>query len=339
VLIVYLGLILILLGSTTGLGFAVLQRVAGLATYLYDISLQLPGQIEALATQQFEIGPWVIDLTQVNLSPILSDLASTISPFLSQTGSLMASLARATASAITLLFLVLIFGYYLLLDLGKVDKTILEFVPASYRADFRQLLDETGSVWNAFLRGQAILAVIMTVLVAVVLSILGVNFPVALGLVAGLMEFVPWFGPIIATVVTVLVAVFQNSNWWGLTAVGFGVLVLIVLIIIQQLESNVFFPRIIGQSLNLNPLIVLFSVLAGGLLAGLMGLLLAAPIVATLRVWFGYVYRKTVGLDTWPDPVISPALLPERPVFFGRLRDRWQGFRNRFRRESDQERE
>jgi predicted PurR-regulated permease PerM len=332
VLVVYVGLIFILLGSTTGLGFAISQRVSGLATYLYAISVKLPEQIEALATQQINVGSWSIDFTKVNLEPILSELASAISPLLSQTGSLMASLAKATASALSVLFLALIFGYYLLLDIGKVDKTFLEMVPGPYRKDFRQLLDETGLVWNAFLRGQAILAVIMTVLVAVVLGILGVNFPVALGLVAGLMEFVPWFGPIIATVVTVLVALFQNSNWWGLTPLVFGLVVLIVHILIQQVESNVLFPRIIGQSLNLNPLIVLFSVLAGGLLAGLVGLLLAAPTVATLRIWLGYVYQKTVGLDTWPDPVISPALLPERPILFKRLRDRWQGIQNRFKR-------
>jgi len=311
-------------GTTTGLGVAISQRVTQLASYLRELSVELPAQIESLAGLQVPIGPWQVDLSQINLEPILSDLASAISPLLSQTGSLLASIAKATASVVTLVFLVMVLGYYLLLDLGKMEDVILELVPLPYRGDFRRLMEETGQVWNAFLRGQAILAIVMAVLVAVVLTGLGVRFPLVLGMIAGLMEFVPLFGPVVATVVTVLVALFQSGNWWGLTPLGFGLLVFIVFLIIQQLENQVLFPRIIGQSLNLHPLVVLLSVLIGGLLAGLLGLLLAAPTVATLRLWLGYFYRKAVGLDTWPGPVIGPSPRPVRSLFFQRLLARWR---------------
>ncbi|TET82770.1 MAG: AI-2E family transporter [Anaerolineales bacterium] len=324
VLIVYFILVLLLVGTTTGLGVAISQRVTQLASYLRELSVELPAQIESLAGLQVPIGPWQVDLSQINLEPILSDLASAISPLLSQTGSLLASVAKATASVVTLVFLVMVLGYYLLLDLGKMEGVILELVPLPYRGDFRRLMEETGQVWNAFLRGQAILAIVMAVLVAVVLTGLGVRFPLVLGIIAGLMEFVPWFGPVVATVVTVLVALFQSGNWWGLTPLGFGLLVFIVFLIIQQLENHVLFPRIIGQSLNLHPLVVLLSVLIGGLLAGLLGLLLAAPTVATLRLWIGYFYRKAVGLDTWPGPVIGPSPRPVRSLFFQRLLTRWR---------------
>ncbi len=324
VLIAYFILVLLLVGTTTGLGVAISQRVTQLASYLRELSVELPAQIESLAGLQVPIGPWQVDLSQINLEPILSDLASAISPLLSQTGSLLASVAKATASVVTLVFLVMVLGYYLLLDLGKMEDVILELVPLPYRGDFRRLMEETGQVWNAFLRGQAILAIVMAVLVAVVLTGLGVRFPLVLGIIAGLMEFVPWFGPVVATVVTVLVALFQPGNWWGLTPLGFGLLVFIVFLIIQQLENHVLFPHIIGQSLNLHPLVVLLSVLTGGLLAGLLGLLLAAPTVATLRLWIGYFYRKAVGLDTWPGPVIGPSPRPVRSLFFQRLLTRWR---------------
>ena len=323
-LIVYLFLVLLLVGTTTGLGVAISQRVTQLAIYLGELSVELPAQIESLARLQIPIGPWLVDLSQINLEPILSDLASAISPLLSQTGSLLASVAKATASVVTLVILVLILGYYMLLDMGKMEQGILELVPLPYRGDFRRLIGETGRVWNAFLRGQAILAIVMTVLVAVVLTGLGVRFPLVLGLIAGLMEFIPWFGPVVATIVTVLVALFQPSNWWGLTPLGFGILVFIVFLFIQQLENNVLFPTIIGQSLHMHPLIVLLSALVGGTLGGLVGLLLAAPTVATLRLWLGYIYRKVVGLDTWPGPVIGPAPQPVRSAFVQRLFERWR---------------
>jgi predicted PurR-regulated permease PerM len=297
VLIVYVSLLIVVLSTTTGLGVAISQRVSQLALYIGELSELLPAQIESIATFKRDVGPWHVDLSRINLEPVLSDLASAISPILSQTGNLLASIARATASAVYMVILVMVLGYYLLLDFGDLEPSILDMVPVPYRGDFQWLMDETGRVWNAFLRGQAILAVVMFVVVALVLTGLGVRFPLALGLIAGLMEFIPVFGPLY--------------------------------FIIQQIESTVIFPRIIGQSLDLHPLAVLLSVLTGGMVAGLIGLLLAAPTVATLRLWLGYAYRKTVGLETWPTPVVSPIPKPKRALAIQRLLRRWSARRNR----------
>ncbi len=337
VLVVFLGLFVILIGMMTGLGLTISQRAVQLASYLGDLSETLPTQIETLGDLKINLGQWTIDLSQINLEPILSDLASLISPFLSQTGSLLASVARTTASVVTLIVLALVLGYYLLLDYDSLDAVFMNIMPPVYRGDFRRLLDETSRVWNAFVRGQAILAVVMALLVWVVLTVLRVRFPVMLALISGLMEFVPWLGPIIAGVVTIMVALFQGSNVWALSPLAFALVVLIVFIIIQQLENNVLYPGIIGHSLNLHPLLVILSILAGGLLAGLIGFLLAAPIVATLRIWLGYVYRKSVGLETWTTSMISvsPAFKPlER---FSRLSEHLRKWRARLRGENTEE--
>jgi predicted PurR-regulated permease PerM len=219
---------------------------------------------------------------------------------------MVASVAGATAQAVGVLVVILVLGYYMLIDFGELDDSFVGMVPRAYRADFRRLLDETGLVWNAFFRGQLLLGLIVGGLVAVVLTILGVRFSLVLGLIAGVLEFVPIFGPAIAGLISVLVALFQGSNWWGLSVWAFGGIVLVVFVLIQQVENNILVPRIIGHSLNLHPILVLLGALVGGLLAGVLGLLLAAPSVATLRLWLGYVYRKVVGLETWPRPVVGP---------------------------------
>lgn len=337
VLLVFLGLLLILIGMMTGLGLTISQRAIQLASYLGELSQTLPAQIETLDELQINIGPWTIDLSQVNLEPILSDLASLISPLLSQTGSLLASVARTTASVVTIVVLALVLAYYLLLDFDNLDSVIMNIVTPTYRADFRRLMDETGRIWHAFIRGQAILAIAMALLVWVVLAILRVRFPVMLALISGLMEFVPLLGPIIAGVVTIMVALFQGSNIWGLSPLGFALVVLIVFAIVQQLENNVLYPGIIGYSLNLHPLLVILSILAGGILAGLIGFLLAAPTVATLRIWLGYVYRKSVGLDTWVTPMISTSAGFKPLETFRRLPERFRKWRIRLRRENAEE--
>jgi predicted PurR-regulated permease PerM len=333
VLLVYIVLLLIFVGTTTGLGVAVSQRMTRFAVYLGDLSNQLPAQIEALANLVITIGPWQIDLSQINLEPVLSELAAAVRPLLSQTGSLLASVAMATASAVTVAFLVMILGYYLLLDFSTWDDHFLSLVPEAYRGDAQRLLSESSQLWNAFLRGQAILALIIGSVTSLLLTILGVRFSLVLGIIAGLMEFIPLFGPIIAALLSVLVALFQGSNWWGLSQLVYGLIVIAVFVILQQVENNILVPRIIGRSLNLHPLTVLLAVLAGGMLAGVIGLLLAAPIVASLRLWLGYVYRKTVGLETWPSiNLIIPASRRERGRIFKQFLSCWRGIRTRLSR-------
>jgi predicted PurR-regulated permease PerM len=297
VLLVYVTFVVIFLATTTGLGVAISQRIIQLGSYLGELSEELPAQIETLADQVITLGPWTFDLAQINLDPLLTELASAVGPLLSETGNLLASAARAMASAVTLVFLVMIIGYYLLVDFDTLDDGILSWAPPAYQADIRLILEEMSRIWNAFLRGQALLGLVIGTVVAVILTLLGVRFALVLGLIAGLMEFVPMFGPLISAVVAVLVALFQGGNSWGLSPFAFGMLVLVVFLVIQQVENNILVPRIIGQSLNLHPLAVLLAVLAGGLIAGVLGLLLAAPLLATARLCFGYAYRKAIGLE------------------------------------------
>ncbi len=319
VLIVYLVLIVVLLALTTGVGVAISSGVVQLASYLADLSVEIPDQIVALAQETIRIGPWTVDLSTVNLEPFLADVASALQPILSQTGSLLASVAKATASAITSVVLVLVLGVYFLLDMGNFDEAFMAWIPPLYRNDVRLILDEITQVWNSFLRGQSVLGLVVGTAVAIGLTILQVQFSLVLGLISGFMEFVPMFGPLIAAIVGVLVAIFQPENWLGVTPLAYSAIVLGFYIIVQQVENNVLVPRIIGRSLNMSPLAVLISVLAGGMIAGALGLLLAAPVAASLRVILGYIYRKTVGFDDWTE-VLNPELEDDQFRMPGRFR-------------------
>ena len=136
-------------------------------------------------------------------------------------------------------------------------------------------------IWSAFLRGQLLLAIVIFVVTSLVMTILGLRNALVVGLIAGALEFIPLVGPVIAGAVGVAVALFQPANPFGLSTVGYAVLVLIAFIAIQQTESNFLVPRIIGHSLNLHPLAVLIVAVMGATLAGVLGLLLAAPVLAT----------------------------------------------------------
>jgi len=342
VLLIYLVMLAILAGAGTGVGVAIAQSVINLISGLEDVAAGIPALLEELLTQQYTVGPWVLDFSQYNFESAVSDLVGMVQSLLLESGTFLASLAGRAATTVGLALSVFVFGFYLLLDFDKANEVVLGLIPGMYRADVQRLLKDTGQLWSSFFRGQLILGLAVGLLTFLFLTILGTNFTLGLGVIAGFLELIPGFGPFISACVGVLVALFQASNWIGLTPFWYAVVVLGAFLLVQQIENNLLVPKIIGHSLNLPPLAVLLAVLAGGYLFGLFGVLLAAPLTATLRLWVGYIYRKTVGLETWPAPVLEPReeiQMPRVPPFlrrfFGRLTDwiRSSGPFNRFSEE------
>jgi predicted PurR-regulated permease PerM len=311
-------------GVATGLGLAASQQLGGLIEDLILLSDQVPDQLEQIAEAEIVIGPWVYDLSVVNAEPLVSAVASILQPFLSQTGTLLGTLASATASAVGVIALIVILAFYMLVDLDGAEERLAEWAPPEYRQDFLRLLQETTLVWRAYVRGQLLLGLVLGTVVAAVLAALGVRFALVLGLIAGVLDIVPFFGPFVAGLIAVVVAFFQGANWWGLHPLAFAAIVLGAFLVIQQIENTILIPGILGFSLKMRPLTVLLAAMAGGSLAGVVGVLLAQPVAAMLRVWFFYFYRKTAGLDPWPEP---PSPLPVR-----QSRPPWPWVRKRVRR-------
>jgi predicted PurR-regulated permease PerM len=302
-------------GAAAGLGLAASQQLGGLIEDLILLSDQVPDQLQRIADAEIVIGPWVYDLSIVNAEPIVTAVASILQPFLSQTGTLLATLASATASAVGVIALIAIMAFYMLVDLDGAEERLAEWAPPDYRQDFLRLLQETTLVWRSFVRGQLLLGLVLGSVVAAVLAALGVRFALVLGLIAGVLDIVPFFGPFVAGLIAVVVAFFQGANWWGLHPLAFAAIVLGAFLVIQQIENTILIPGILGFSLKMRPLTVLLAAMAGGSLAGVVGVLLAQPVAAMLRVWFFYFYRKTAGLDPWPDPPSPPPVRAPRRVW------------------------
>ena len=117
------------------------------------------------------------------------------------------------------------------------------------------------------------------------------------------MELVPNIGPYIAAIPAVLVALIQGSSFIPLGNFWFAVLVAGVYLLLQLIENNLFVPRILGRTLNVHPLVVMIGIIAGGQLAGILGVLLAAPTLASFRVVGRYVLRRLYDRDPFVDPI------------------------------------
>ncbi|MEJ2013138.1 MAG: AI-2E family transporter [Anaerolineales bacterium] len=330
--------LLLILGVTTGLGLTLSERVIDLANYLTNLAELLPSQIQNLANLQFELGPWKFDLASESMSSLLNDLASSLSPLLAQAGTFLGSVALAAASAVSNFLLILVISFYLLKDFDRIKPALVGLAPPVYREDLAFLLGETNRIWRAFLRGQVLLGVIVGVLSGGSMAIIGLDFPIIIGVISGFLELVPMFGPVISAVIAILVGLFQVSNPFGVTPLVYGLIIAAIFTVIQQVENTVLVPRILGENLNLPPLVVFIAVLAGGVLAGFFGILLASPTVATLRLYLSYIYNKVADLNAKPAPVVEmrqptsrlDRLRASTTSFLGRLRE------SRFEGENDE---
>ncbi len=214
----------------------------------------------------------------------------------------------------------LISSFYLLLACiylsmggeGLPDR-LLKMTPLAYRDEIAQLLHRLQHIWDAFFRGQISLMVIIGVAVWIGGTILGVPGAGALGLVAGLLEIIPSLGPIIATIPAVIVALLQGSSYLPVSNLTFALIVIGFYALVQAFENNLIVPKVLGEAVNLHPLLVMTGVLVGASVAGILGALLAAPTLSTIKEIVSYSFNKMMGQDPFPEP-LSPPVTPMLPT-------------------------
>lgn len=175
-------------------------------------------------------------------------------------------------------------AYYMLRDLHLLRGRALALAPPRWRPRLAALLRDLDRVLGGFVRGQVLVAAIVGSLVAVVTALLGMPFPILLGLAVGLGEFVPYFGPLVGSLPAVALAALQSP--------GTLVRLVLFLVAIHQLEQALITPRVLGAGVGLHPLAVVLAILVGGELLGLFGVILAVPVVAAARVVYGHVLAE-----------------------------------------------
>lgn len=275
----------------------IVDFVSSLDTIINDVLawLDQADQITVLG-RTFQLPPF--ELPTFDLDRIINLIQQGFTPVAGGFFSVLRALGSAVAS---FLFMAMV-AFYLLVDAEKIKPALIDLAPPAHREEIAKLLDQINATWNAFLRGQLLLSLVVGLVTGVTMSILGVRFAIALGIVAALMELIPGLGPILAAVPSVTLALFQGAASLPLTHFWAAVVVAGAYVLIQQVENNVLVPRILGASLELHPLAVIVGVLAGATLFGILGALLAAPTISTLRHVIGYIYRKLLDMEPFPEP-------------------------------------
>ena len=200
--------------------------------------------------------------------------------------------AVGVASGIFDIFVTIVVSVYVLLQRTQIINFLRKLTMAIFNEKVCNTINKyfynTNEIFFRFISGQLIDAVVVGILVTIAMSIIGVKYSVLLGFMIGLFNMIPYFGAIVAVAISVLITVITG----GLSQ---AIIMAVVVIILQQIDSNIINPKIIGSSLQISPLLVIFAVTLGGAYFGVLGMFLGVPFIAVLRImindWIDYRNR------------------------------------------------
>jgi len=194
---------------------------------------------------------------------------------------------RALVSLFSLVVVTPVVAFYLIYDWHRMIKTVDGWVPVQHRETVRHLAREIDAAIAGFVRGQTAVCLILGSFYAVALTLTGLNFGLLIGLISGIITFVPYVGSMTGLVLATGVAVAQF--WPDYTSI---LMVLGVFLVGQFFEGNLLSPKLVGDSVGLHPVWVIFALLAFGYLFGFVGLLVAVPLAATIAVLARFALRR-----------------------------------------------
>lgn len=203
--------------------------------------------------------------------------------------SVLMSLSRsggALAAAVFSLFLVPIITFYMLRDWDLLTTRLAAILPSDSRETIVALARETDSVLGAFLRGQILVMMALAAIYSLGLSLVGLDFAIAIGVVSGLVSFVPYLGLVFGIGLASLTVLLEPNPLLPLAGV------VATFVLAQLIEGSVLTPKLVGDRIGLHPVLVIFAVAAGGQLFGFFGILLALPAAAVLSVLVKFAYRQ-----------------------------------------------
>lgn len=297
--LVYLGLLAILVA----LLFSIIPPLVEQTTELNLDVQQFFLALESILQQRFEVAGQVIDL-DILYEQLVGYLPGVAEPIFGQT----LIFAFDVISSLIWVVFVLVVSFYLVKDGPSLREWLEHFVPPSYRLDFVRLRREINIIWSAFFRGQIVLALVVTTIISIAGFVIGLPFALAMGVLAGLLELLPSIGYVIWLVIASIMAFTLGSNWMPIPNWAFTLLVIGLHLFFIQFDINYLIPRIIGRRVQLPPLVVILGIVIGGVLAGVLGIFLAAPTIASARVLGRYIYANLTDQD--PFPVREAATLP-----------------------------
>jgi len=274
---------------------AILLALAGIVLLVLPLFIgevgQLQSQAPSLATEaqrritELQGSPVSIFGINVNLANSVETVSSHLRDYLFGQFGNAVSIGLTALTTVLQILLMFVAAFLLALDAHSVRRVLRRLVPNDYRNDFDQIWRRVRRMLYAYVRGQIIVAGLIGILSGIGCAALGLPDAVALGLIAGITAIIPYLGPFIGALPAVLVGLASGGPFKALLVVG-------LYFVISNVILNFVYPKVMGDAVRLPPLLVIVALIAGFSWAGILGMFVAVPLAATLRIVFDHIYPR-----------------------------------------------
>lgn len=273
----------------SGIGVLLATTGPALERQLTSIVNNSPRLIEALRARllALEETEWIVHLfgpEALSLDGLANRVATLVSSLFTTLGQNLNRFIGMTTTVLTLFFLVPFLLFYMLLDGAKLAPTLVSYLlPTRIQGEGRKILHEMDQALGKYIQGQAVICIVVGVLSFVGFLVIGIEYALLLAVIIAITNVVPYVGPLVGIIPVLIVGLVQSTSmaWLGL----------LVILVVQQLESLVLSPRIMSKKLGGHPVAILVVMLVSGSLFRFWGIFLAVPMFAVLRVMFPHVIR------------------------------------------------
>lgn len=277
------GIIVIYLAATGLFGIMLWFAIPHLVRELGEVAAMLPAYAEQVRDFTSRIDnlhlPGKLDLMlQENVVKIENYIYALLKAFVNG--------IYAFCSKALIIVFAPILAFYMLKDWEKIKDAFLQLLPPGGQRDMVMLGEKIDHVLLEYIKGHLFVSALVGICTGLAAAVIGVDFSLVIGIISGVTNLVPYFGPILGGIPAVILALTQSMRA--------GLYMSIAIIVIQQVESNLITPKIIGERMGMHPLTIVFALLAGGELFGIWGMLIAVPLLAALRIILSYLYLKLV---------------------------------------------
>jgi predicted PurR-regulated permease PerM len=274
----------------------------------------VPGFFSDLTSQPIVIGTLSIDLSKFHNPTLWTQLEGVLSPAMTKLAGFLGSVASGAANIFTMTIFTLLISYFITVESTGVRSELIRIKVPRYQDDIDRFSRFFSRIWSSYLRGQLVIITITVAFYTILLSALGVNYAFGLALLAGAARFVPYVGPFVAWTTYGLVCLFQGSTIFGLAPFPYALIVIGCALITDVIMDNFVSPRVMSNAVGIHPALVLISVLIFASWMGVIGVLIAAPMVASLKLLGTYIFRKLSDQDPWQNIKIISAPVPIRQL-------------------------
>lgn len=270
----------------------ILIALAGLVLLIVPLGVSEVGQLQVQApalavTAQDRLNglqPIAVFGIEIDLKGVTQTIDSHLREYLLGQFGNAVTLGLTALTTVLQLLLMFIVAFLLAIEAPAVRRDLRRFVPSDYRSDFDQIWRQVRKMLYAYVRGQLVIAGLIGITSGVVCALLRLPDAVALGVIAGVTALIPYLGPFIGAVPAILVGLAQSP--------GQALLVLVAYVVIPNFYLNFIYPKVMGDAVKLPPILVIVALIAGFSWGGILGMFVAVPIAATLRILFDHIYPR-----------------------------------------------